>query len=174
MKIIKTASGKKKIKISKLEWKSIGKQAGWMKGAQAVLDVEKDIDSYELQQELAEAFWNENENENEYFRSQIEEELQEEGIRNPSDEDVQGRMNVLKEKELDWDDEIALRQLPMDRKGALLSLQGKLRNLIERYEVLKSQEGVFEEDSDDFRNMPKRIEQLRRLIDKVRTSDKYV
>ena len=30
MKIIKTASGKKRIKISKSEWKSIGKQAGWM------------------------------------------------------------------------------------------------------------------------------------------------
>jgi len=31
MKLIKTASGKKKIKISKREWKSIGKKAGWMK-----------------------------------------------------------------------------------------------------------------------------------------------
>ena len=31
MKIIKTASGKKKIKISKSEWKSIGRKAGWEK-----------------------------------------------------------------------------------------------------------------------------------------------
>jgi len=31
MKIIKTASGKNKIKISKKEWKSIGKKAGWVK-----------------------------------------------------------------------------------------------------------------------------------------------
>ena len=31
MKVIKTASGKKKIKISKKEWQSIGKTAGWMK-----------------------------------------------------------------------------------------------------------------------------------------------
>ena len=30
MKIIKTASGKSKIKISKKEWQSIGKKAGWM------------------------------------------------------------------------------------------------------------------------------------------------
>lgn len=33
MKIIKTASGKKTIKISKKEWESIGKKAGWMKKA---------------------------------------------------------------------------------------------------------------------------------------------
>ena len=33
MKIIKTASGKSKIKISRSEWQSIGKKAGWMKGA---------------------------------------------------------------------------------------------------------------------------------------------
>jgi len=29
MKLIKTASGKKKIKISKSEWQNIGKKAGW-------------------------------------------------------------------------------------------------------------------------------------------------
>ena len=29
MKIIKTASGKKKIKMSRKEWQSIGKKAGW-------------------------------------------------------------------------------------------------------------------------------------------------
>jgi len=33
MKITKTAGGKKKIKISKKEWESIGKKAGWMKEA---------------------------------------------------------------------------------------------------------------------------------------------
>jgi len=30
MKVIKTASGKSKIKISRKEWTDIGKQAGWM------------------------------------------------------------------------------------------------------------------------------------------------
>jgi len=34
MKIIKTASGSKTIKMSKEEWKSIGKTAGWMKIAE--------------------------------------------------------------------------------------------------------------------------------------------
>tara|TARA_R110000824_G_scaffold148242_3_gene317859 strand:+ start:44304 stop:44543 length:240 start_codon:yes stop_codon:yes gene_type:complete len=29
MKIVKTASGKKQIKMSKKEWQSIGKKAGW-------------------------------------------------------------------------------------------------------------------------------------------------
>ena len=33
MKILKTASGKKTIKMSKREWQSIGKKAGWMKVA---------------------------------------------------------------------------------------------------------------------------------------------
>jgi len=33
MKIIKTASGKKTIKMSKSEWESIGKKAGWIKEA---------------------------------------------------------------------------------------------------------------------------------------------
>ena len=33
MKITKTASGKSKIKMSKKEWQSIGKKAGWMKTA---------------------------------------------------------------------------------------------------------------------------------------------
>jgi len=33
MKIVKTASGKQTIKMSKNEWKAIGKKAGWM-GAQ--------------------------------------------------------------------------------------------------------------------------------------------
>ncbi len=33
MKIVKTASGKETIKISKKEWTSLGKKAGWMKTA---------------------------------------------------------------------------------------------------------------------------------------------
>ena len=33
MKVIKTASGKKTIKMSKVEWQKIGKKAGWMKVA---------------------------------------------------------------------------------------------------------------------------------------------
>jgi len=33
MKLVKTASGKQTIKISKAEWKAIGKKAGWMKAA---------------------------------------------------------------------------------------------------------------------------------------------
>jgi hypothetical protein len=40
MKIVKTASGKKTIKISRSEWQAIGKQAGWMK--------ESDEDQYLL------------------------------------------------------------------------------------------------------------------------------
>ena len=31
MKITKTASGKKKIKMSQKEWQTIGKKAGWVK-----------------------------------------------------------------------------------------------------------------------------------------------
>ena len=34
MKIVKTASGKQNIKISKKEWTNIGKKAGWMKKAE--------------------------------------------------------------------------------------------------------------------------------------------
>ena len=34
MKLIKTASGKKKLRMSKKDWKKIGKQAGWMKKSQ--------------------------------------------------------------------------------------------------------------------------------------------
>jgi hypothetical protein len=33
MKLTKTASGKKRLKISRTEWEGIGKQAGWMKEA---------------------------------------------------------------------------------------------------------------------------------------------
>ena len=35
MKILKTASGKKTIKMSRKEWKEIGKKAGWMKKAES-------------------------------------------------------------------------------------------------------------------------------------------
>ena len=35
MKLVKTASGKKIIRMSKKEWQSIGKKAGWMKVAQS-------------------------------------------------------------------------------------------------------------------------------------------
>ena len=39
MKFIKTASGKKTIKISKKEWQAIGKTAGWTKEAQTLGDI---------------------------------------------------------------------------------------------------------------------------------------
>ena len=46
MKIIKTASGKKQIKISKKEWEALGKKAGWDKKAELLMlnndDVAKD------------------------------------------------------------------------------------------------------------------------------------
>ena len=35
MKLIKIASGKKKLKLSRLEWESLGQKAGWIKKAQA-------------------------------------------------------------------------------------------------------------------------------------------
>jgi hypothetical protein len=35
MKILKTASGKQQLKLSKKEWQDIGKKAGWMKKAQS-------------------------------------------------------------------------------------------------------------------------------------------
>jgi hypothetical protein len=34
MRILKTASGKRQIKLSKSEWEQIGKKAGWMKEAE--------------------------------------------------------------------------------------------------------------------------------------------
>jgi len=43
MKITKTASGKQKLKLSKAEWKAIGKKAGWMKVAGSI-----DFDQLEL------------------------------------------------------------------------------------------------------------------------------
>lgn len=39
MKLVKTASGKRKIKISKSEWASIGKTAGWLGGEQSLTTV---------------------------------------------------------------------------------------------------------------------------------------
>ena len=42
MKLIKTASGTKQVKMSKKEWASIGKKAGWMKESQ-----ESEIDGAE-------------------------------------------------------------------------------------------------------------------------------
>jgi len=47
MKVIKTASGKKKIKISKKEWQSIGKTAGWMKIASPLSLLNNDWDKDE-------------------------------------------------------------------------------------------------------------------------------
>jgi len=37
MKLVKTASGKQTIKLSKSEWTNIGKKAGWMKKANRTL-----------------------------------------------------------------------------------------------------------------------------------------
>lgn len=47
MKLVKTASGKQTVKISKAEWLSIGKTTGWMKTA-------KDRDSYVYKDHLIE------------------------------------------------------------------------------------------------------------------------
>jgi hypothetical protein len=46
MKITKTASGKRSVKISKKEWESIGRTAGWVKEAQEE-DLEKHFDHYQ-------------------------------------------------------------------------------------------------------------------------------
>ena len=40
MKLVKTASGKKKITLSKSEWENIGKQAGWVKEASTDQDID--------------------------------------------------------------------------------------------------------------------------------------
>jgi hypothetical protein len=52
MKIVKTASGKTTVKMSKKEWTSIGKKAGWMK--KAVWDDEKIDDTEEEEKEEVE------------------------------------------------------------------------------------------------------------------------
>ena len=41
MKITKSASGKKEIRISKKEWQTIGKKAGWMRTKKAAMTEEK-------------------------------------------------------------------------------------------------------------------------------------
>ena len=47
MKVIKTASGKKSIKISKKEWQDIGKTAGWMdEPTVEELDLKEDVDLF--------------------------------------------------------------------------------------------------------------------------------
>ena len=50
MKIIKTASGKQQIKISKSEWTSIGKKAGWGEGGKisdmSTRDVERGYENF--------------------------------------------------------------------------------------------------------------------------------
>ena len=53
MKVIKTASGNNRIKISKKEWTSIGKKAGWMEDvSDEPSDSEKSIDYDDLAWEL--------------------------------------------------------------------------------------------------------------------------
>jgi len=39
MKLIKTASGKQNLKMSRKEWENIGKKAGWIKKAGKVSNV---------------------------------------------------------------------------------------------------------------------------------------
>jgi hypothetical protein len=51
MKIIKTASGKRSIKLSKSEWQSIGKKAGWMKESQLNPPQDKIVDAGEAELE---------------------------------------------------------------------------------------------------------------------------
>ena len=46
MKIIKTASGKSKVKMSKKEWTDMGKKAGWMKKAQ---ETDEDYQAFQSQ-----------------------------------------------------------------------------------------------------------------------------
>ena len=43
MKLIKTASGKETIKITKSDWESIGKTSGWMKQASSENKLEKEL-----------------------------------------------------------------------------------------------------------------------------------
>ena len=48
MKIIKTASGKKSVKLSKREWLNIGKKAGWIKKAQVEIGTNALIDQLKM------------------------------------------------------------------------------------------------------------------------------
>jgi hypothetical protein len=45
MKLVKNASGKQTIKMSKSEWKNIGQKHGWMKKAQDFPDIEPRFDN---------------------------------------------------------------------------------------------------------------------------------
>ena len=47
MKIIKTANGKKQVKMSKSEWVSIGKKAGWMKTAAALQTLDAKVQVFQ-------------------------------------------------------------------------------------------------------------------------------
>jgi hypothetical protein len=57
MKIVKTASGKQTIKLSKSEWESIGKKAGWMKKARLAPHwMDQVLKQPHLKDQLEEAF----------------------------------------------------------------------------------------------------------------------
>ena len=45
MKLVKTASGKKKLKISKKEWKNIGKKHGWIKASETIVQTPNRIEN---------------------------------------------------------------------------------------------------------------------------------
>ena len=49
MKLIKTASGKQKIKLSKKEWQGIGKKNGWFNSNQPQISPEQQISSQAVQ-----------------------------------------------------------------------------------------------------------------------------
>jgi hypothetical protein len=53
MRILKTASGKRQIKISKKEWESMGKKAGWMEDNNHLLREEIDAERMRDAQEIA-------------------------------------------------------------------------------------------------------------------------
>jgi len=46
MKLVKTASGKKTLKMSKSEWQNVGKKAGWNKKAQVEIDPDIEAKKY--------------------------------------------------------------------------------------------------------------------------------
>lgn len=53
MKIVKTASGKQAIKLSKKEWQSIGKKAGWMRESGDIIQFPDSFQKYENSDEVA-------------------------------------------------------------------------------------------------------------------------
>ena len=72
MKLVKTASGKIKIKMSKSEWKSIGKKAGWIsKIAQPILYDPASINSATSPEYLSEAYKNALSQSDENYRNQL-------------------------------------------------------------------------------------------------------